>query len=224
MRPLTIVFDLDGTLVDTAPDLVATLNVVLARERLQPVPYDHGRLMVGGGARQMVERGIKANGRLLPAGEIDRLARDFITHYADHIALRSQPFDGVEATLDRLLGSGCHLAVCSNKLEWLSLRLLDALKLRPRFRAICGPDTFGVSKPDPAILNRTIERAGGEKTRAIMIGDSATDIATARAASVPVIAVDFGYTAIPVAELKPDRVVSTFRELPDIIFRMLSTG
>ena len=149
---------------------------------------------------------------------------DFITHYSDHIADRSQPFDGVEATLDQLAGSGCRLAVCTNKLEWLSLRLLDALKLRPRFHAICGADTFGVSKPDPTILNRTIERAGGDKTRAIMIGDSITDIATARAASVPVIAVDFGYSDIPIAQLKPDRVVSTFSKLPETISRVLSTG
>jgi phosphoglycolate phosphatase len=180
--------------------------------------------MIGAGAREMVERGIKANGHRLPAAEIDRLVQDFITHYADHIAVHSQPFDGVEAALDQLAENGCHLAVCTNKLEWLSLRLLDLLKLRPRFRAICGRDTFGVSKPDPKILNRTIERAGGDKTRAIMIGDSLTDIATARAASIPVIAVDFGYTHVPVAELKPDRVVSAFSELPEIIFRVLSTG
>src|SRR5215470_12370696 len=102
MRPCTIVFDLEGTLVDTAPDLVATLNVVLAREGLQPVAYADGRLMVGGGVRVMVERGIKANGRQLPAAETDRLERDFITHYADHIAVHSQLFDGVEVTLDQL--------------------------------------------------------------------------------------------------------------------------
>ena len=224
MRPFTIVFDLDGTLVDTAPDLVAALNAVLEREGLRPVAYADARLMVGAGARGMIERGIKANGRLLPATEIDRLEQDFLAHYADHIAVHSQPFDGVEATLDQLAESGCRLAVCTNKLEWLSVRLLDALKLSPRFRAICGADTFGVSKPNAAILNRTIERAGGDKARAIMIGDSLTDVATARAASVPVIAVDFGYTDIPVAELKPDRVVSAFSELPETIFRMLSTG
>ena len=224
MSPFTIVFDLDGTLVDTAPDLVATLNIVLAREGLQPVAYADARLMVGGGARVIVERGIKANGRLLPADEINRMVRDFITHYSDHIADRSQPFDGVEATLDQLAESGCRLAVCTNKLEWLSLKLLDALKLRPWFRAICGADTFGVSKPDPAILNRTIERAGGDKAHAIMVGDSLTDVATARAAGIPVIAVDFGYSDIPVAELKPDRVVSAFAELPEAIFRVLSTG
>jgi phosphoglycolate phosphatase len=224
MGPFTIVFDLDGTLVDTAPDLVATLNVVLAREGLQPVAYADARLMVGGGARVIVERGIKANGRLLPADEIDRLVGDFITHYSGHIADRSQPFDGVEATLDQLAESGCRLAVCTNKLEWLSLRLLDALKLRPRFHAICGADTFGVSKPDPTILNLTIKRAGGDKTRAIMIGDSISDIATARAAGIPVIAVDFGYSDVPVAELKPDRVVSAFSNLPKAISRVLSTG
>jgi phosphoglycolate phosphatase len=224
MRPFTIVFDLDGTLVDTAPDLVATLNVVLEREGLQPVAYADGRLMVGGGVRVMVERGVKANGRPLPAAEVDRLVGDFIGYYAEHIAAHSQPFEGVGATLDELAESGYRLAVCTNKLEWLSLRLLDALKLSPRFRAICGADTFGVSKPDPTILNRTIERAGGDKGRAIMIGDSSTDIATARAASIPVIAVDFGYTDIPVAELKPDRIVSAFSELPEVISQLLSTG
>jgi len=180
--------------------------------------------MVGGGVRVMVERGIKANGRQLSTAEIDRLVRDFIAYYAEHVAARSQPFDGVEATLDQLAENGHRLAVCTNKLEWLSLRLLDALALRPRFRAICGADTFGVSKPDPAILNRTIERAGGDKTSAIMIGDSLTDIATARAAGIPVIAVDFGYTDIPVVELKPDRVVSAFSELPEAISQVLSTG
>jgi phosphoglycolate phosphatase len=224
MSPFTIVFDLDGTLVDTAPDLVATLNLVLAREGLQPVAYADARLMIGGGARVMVERAIKANGRLLPAAEIDRLERDFVSHYADHIAVHSQPFDGVEATLERLAECGCRLAVCTNKREWLSLRLLDALKLRPRFRAICGRDTFGVAKPDPTILTRTIERATGDPARAIMIGDSITDIATARAASIPVIAVDFGYSDVPVARLKPDGVVSAFSKLPETISRVLSTG
>ena len=224
MSSPTVVFDLDGTLVDTAPDLVAALNVVLAGESLQPIPYEAARTMVGGGARVMVERGIKANGRTLATAEVDRMVRAFIAHYADHIAVRSQPFDGVEAALDELASSGCRLAVCTNKLEWLSLRLLDALKLTTLFRAICGADTFGVSKPDPKILHGTIDRAGGNRARAIMIGDSMTDIATARAAGIPVIAVDFGYTEIPVAELDPDRVVSAFADLPGAIFQMLSTG
>lgn len=224
MTTFTIVFDLDGTLVDTAPDLVATLNHVLACEGLPPVAYQEARNMVGGGARVMVERGLKAEGRVLATAEVDRMVRDFIAHYADHIAVGSRPFHGVEAALDRLAASECRLAVCTNKLEWLSLRLLDTLGLRPRFRAICGGDTFGVSKPDPKILRGTISRAGGDPARAIMIGDSMTDIATARAAGVPVIAVDFGYTEVPIAQLKPDRVVSAFADLPEAVFQTLSTG
>jgi len=224
MSSLTVVFDLDGTLVDTAPDLVAALNHVLAGEGLPPVAYEQARNMVGGGARVMVERGLQAHGCMPTPADLDRMVRDFISHYADHIAVGSQPFQGAEAALDWLAGSGCHLAVCTNKLEWLSLRLLDALRLTARFRAICGADTFGVSKPDPQILRSTIARAGGDPVRAVMIGDSVTDIATARAAGVPVIAVDFGYSDVPVRQLKPDRVVGAFAELPEAVALMLSTG
>jgi phosphoglycolate phosphatase len=224
MTSLTVVFDLDGTLVETAPDLVAALNHVLAGEGLPPVPYDEGRNMVGGGARVMVERGVKAHGRVLPAAVMERMVEDFIAHYASHIADQSRPFDGVEAALDRLAGDGCRLAVCTNKLEWLSLRLLDALGLSARFAAICGADTFGVAKPDPRMLCDTIARAGGDLARALMIGDSLTDITTARNASIPVIAVDFGYTEIPVAQLKPDRVISRFADLPEAIFSLVRRG
>jgi phosphoglycolate phosphatase len=217
MTSLTVVFDLDGTLVDSAPDLAATLNHILVREGLPPVGYEEARNMVGGGARVMVERGFRADGRVLAAAELDRLVQDFIAHYAGHIADASRPFDGVEAALDQLADKGCRLAVCTNKLEWLSVRLLDALGLTARFAAVCGADTFGVSKPDPAILRGTIGRAGGEPNHAVMIGDSMTDIATARAAGVPVIAVDFGYTDTPVAQLKPDRIVSSYADLPEAV-------
>ena len=197
-----VVFDLDGTLVDTAPDLVATLNAILAREGLPPVDYAAARNMVGGGARVMIERGLAAAGRNLPAAD-DRPAGRAISSSTmpTHIADSSRPFPGVEAALDALAERGCRLAVCTNKLEWLSVRLLDALGLSQRFAAICGADTFGVGKPNPEILRRTIARAGGEPATAVMVGDSITDIATARAAGVPVIAVDFGYTETPVAEL-----------------------
>jgi phosphoglycolate phosphatase len=224
MASLTVVFDLDGTLVDTAPDLVAALNHVLAGEGLPTVAYEDASTMVGGGARVLVERGLKASGRVLAAAETDRLVRNFIAYYASHIADGSRPFHGVEAALDRLAGDGCRLAVCTNKLEWLSVRLLDALGLGARFAAICGPDTFGVSKPDPEILRATVGRAGGELSRSVMIGDSITDITTARGAGVPVIAVDFGYSEIPVALLKPDRFVSTFADLPEAVFDLVQPG
>ena len=210
----TIVFDLDGTLIDTAPDLVDTLNVVFAREGLPPMPYTTARNLIGGGARMMIKHGVEAEGRVFPPAKLDELFADFIAHYSEHIADRSQPFPGLIDALDALDAQGHRFAVCTNKLERLSVTLLKELGLAHRFAAICGPDTFGMPKPDPEVLRRTIAAAGGIPQHAIMIGDSATDIRTARAAGVPVIAVDFGYTDRPVTELGPDRVISRFTQLP----------
>jgi len=220
----TVVFDLDGTLVDSAPDLVATLNVIFGRNGLPPVAYDAARNMVGGGARAMIGRGLAAEGRTLGEAEVDRLVRDFIDYYGAHIADHSRPFPGLEAALDELAAAGCRLAVCTNKLEWLSLRLLDAFALSKRFVAICGADTFGLRKPDPELLRLTLARAGGSPDRAVMVGDSLSDIATARAAGVPVVAVDYGYTETPVGELGPDRVIGALPELPAAVFDLLRTG
>jgi phosphoglycolate phosphatase len=214
---LTIVFDLDGTLIDTAPDLIDTLNVVLTREGLPPMPFEAARPLIGGGARGLIERAVAAEARTGPKAEVDRMFTAFVAHYADHIADRSRPFPELEPTLDLLAAQGHRLAVCTNKLEWLSKRLLDALNLARRFAAICGQDTFGVQKPDPHILAQTIRQAGGDPAQAVMVGDSGTDVRTARAAGVPVIAVDFGYTDVPIATLRPDRIISSFRELPDAI-------
>jgi phosphoglycolate phosphatase len=209
----TVVFDLDGTLVDTAPDLINALNVVLAREGLPPMPLASARNMIGGGARKLIERGLEAEGREVSLAELARLTDDFIDHYAEHIADDSRPFEGLEAALDELAGDGYRLAVCTNKLEWLSRRLLDRLSLSGRFAAICGADTFGVSKPDPAILRQTVARAGGALAETIMVGDAGTDVGVARRAGVPVIGVSFGYTEVPIADLKPDRVIHHMREL-----------
>ncbi|HUI13852.1 MAG TPA: phosphoglycolate phosphatase [Xanthobacteraceae bacterium] len=214
---LTIAFDLDGTLIDTAPDLISTLNLVLGQEGLAPVDYSAARSMIGGGARAMIERALAAEGRSSSKAELDRLFAAFIEHYAAHIADRSRPFPQLEPTLEQLAGEGHRLAVCTNKLEWLSVRLLDTLQLSRHFAAICGQDTFGVQKPDPQMLRLTIERAGGEPSRAIMVGDSGTDIRTSRAATVPVIAVDFGYSEVPVALLRPDRIIGSFADLPAAI-------
>jgi phosphoglycolate phosphatase len=214
---LTIVFDLDGTLIDTAPDLISTLNLILVGEGLPPVPYDAARQLIGGGARGMIERALTTEGRDYSKPELDRMFGAFVEHYAAHIADGSRPFPGLEMALDRLAGEGYRLAVCTNKLEWLSVRLLDTLKLTRHFAAICGQDTFGMQKPNPEVLRRTILRAGGEPARAIMVGDSGTDIRTARAAAVPVIAVDFGYTEVPIETLRPDRIISSFADLPAVV-------
>jgi phosphoglycolate phosphatase len=217
MAPRTIVFDLDGTLVDTAPDLIASLNVLFAREGLAPIALNEGRGMIGGGVRPLIERGLATQGRSLTAAQLDTLYADYVTHYAEHIADSSRPYPGVEAALDVLAARGCRFAVCTNKLAWLSVRLLDRLGLAPRFVAICGQDTFGVQKPDPEVLRRTIAAAGGDLADAVMVGDSITDIRTARAAGVPVVAVDFGYTDVPVSALDPDRVISHFDALPEAV-------
>jgi phosphoglycolate phosphatase len=213
MTDLTVVFDLDGTLVDTAPDLIATLNVVLVNEGLPPVEYAKARTMIGGGARRMIEAGLTLEGRTAAPSEIERMLQDFIAYYAAHVADSSRAFPGLDDALDQLAAAGCRLAVCTNKLERLSRLLLDALGLTARFGAICGPDTFGIPKPNPEILRRTIMAAGGRVAGAVMVGDSGTDIETARAAKVPVVAVDFGYSDPPVAQLKPDRLIGHFSEL-----------
>ena len=213
----TIVFDLDGTLIDTAPDLVDTLNVVFAREGLPPVPYETARNLIGGGARMMIARGIEADGGTVAPAKLEQLFADFIAHYAEHIADRSRPFPGLVEALDALAGDGCRFAVCTNKLERLSVLLLKRLALADRFEAICGQDTFGVQKPDPEMLRRTVAAAGGSLQGSIMIGDSATDIRTARAAGIPVIAVDFGYSERPVSEFAPDTIISHFAQLPEAV-------
>src|SRR6185437_5312308 len=116
--PRTVVFDLDGTLVDTAPDLINALNFVLDREGMPPVPLASARTMIGAGARRMLERGLEAGGRVVSPADITRLTGDFIDHYAAHIAEASRPFDGLEAALDDLAARGYQFAVCTNKLEW----------------------------------------------------------------------------------------------------------
>lgn len=222
MPSSTIVFDLDGTLIDTAPDLIDTLNVIFAREGLPPVPYEAARNAIGGGAKAMIARGLEAEGRAPSAQKLEQMFADFIAYYSDHVADRSKPFPGLIDALDMLSARGCRFAVCTNKLERLSVLLLDKLGLMDRFVTICGQDTYGIQKPDPEILRRTITAAGGTLQHAIMIGDSNTDIRTARAAGVPVIAVDFGYSERPIAEFGPDRIINHFSQLPGSIAAIFS--
>jgi phosphoglycolate phosphatase len=216
-----VVFDLDGTLVDTAPDLINALNFILVREGMPAVPMAVARNMIGQGARRLLERGLELDGRVIAQDDVNRLTVDFIDYYAAHIADESRPFEGLEATLDELSDSGYRFAVCTNKLEWLSKLLLDRLGLSPRFAAICGADTFGVAKPDPAILRETVAKAGGDLAATIMVGDAGPDVGVARRAGVPVIGVEFGYTEVPIAELEPDLLVGHMRELPHAVGRLL---
>jgi phosphoglycolate phosphatase len=222
--PRTLVFDLDGTLVDTAPDLIGALNFVLDREGLAPVPFAKARNLIGAGARKLIERGFELEDRSITVDDLNRLTKDFVAYYAEHIADESRPFEGLEAALDQLEAQGFRFAVCTNKLEWLSKLLLDKLDLSKRFAAICGADTFGVSKPDPVILQQTLARAGRPLSGAIMVGDAGPDVGVARRAGVPVIGVEFGYTDVPIAELRPDRLIGHFGELPGTVNSLIGAA
>lgn len=213
MTPPIIVFDLDGTLVDTAPDLLDSLNHALEIGGLTPSDRASLRGFVGHGGRAMIERAFAAQGTPLEQAMLDRLLEAFLEHYTANIPGRSIPFPGVPEAIERFSAAGYLMAVCTNKLENLSLSLIKALDLDRHFAANCGADTFAFRKPDPRHLLETIARAGGDRDRAVMVGDSRTDIDTAKAAGIPVVAVDFGYTDRHVREFEPSRIISHFDEL-----------
>lgn len=221
MNSWTLVFDLDGTLVDTAPDLAAATNHVMARIGLKPVADGDIRPYVGHGALAMVEQAAAAQGRLLQQQELYDLFEVFIAHYTANISVRSKPYDGVLAALTRIKDQGATLAVCTNKIELHARALLKDLNMTGYFAAITGRDTLGIFKPDPGHLTGTITLAGGQTSRAVMVGDSETDVLTAKAAKVPVIAVDFGYSIEPVASFKPDIVISHYDDLNAAIARVM---
>lgn len=222
MKPL-LVFDLDGTIADTAGDLVGALNAVIVPEGLRPIAPAQVRSMVGAGARALIGRAYAAQERPLDPDTLERLFKALLAHYEAHIADESTLFPGLVAALDRLEARGFAFAVCTNKVEGASRKLLAALGIADRFQAICGQDTFAIAKPDPRILTLTIAQAGGAVEDSVMVGDSGTDIATAKAAGVPVVAVDFGYTDRPVEEFAPDRVISHFDAL-DAAVNAVRTG
>ncbi len=217
MHDLTIVFDLDGTLVDTAPDLVAATNHVLEHMGLPAVGEESLRPLIGYGARYMVEHAIGPAAKTLTDAQHEALLERFLDYYGRNIAVGSRPFEGTVDALRSFERQGAKLAVCTNKMEGMSRSLLDALDLTHFFAAIAGRDTLATFKPHPDHLLGTIALAGGVPARAVMIGDSRVDVETAKAAAVPVIAVSFGYTDTPVAELKPDAVIDHYRELEPAI-------
>ena len=218
-----LIFDLDGTLVDTNLDLIPALNHAIAHEKVEPVSTDEVGHVVGRGARQMIEKAFELRSRETPAN-IDGLHERFLTHYEAHIADRSRPYPGVLQAMDRLASEGWTFAVCTNKLERLSRKLLAALGMTDRFAAIVGADSVPSRKPDPDHIRRTARAAGADVKRAVMVGDSINDIKAAKAVPMPVVAVDFGYTDVPVEELGPDVIISHYDELPDVAERLMPHG
>ncbi len=218
----TIVFDLDGTLVDTAPDLIRALNATLDLEGLPRCAPDTVRALVGQGARALIERGAALSGARFEPRKLDALTEAFIGFYRADIAGGSRPFPGAEAALDALAAAGARLAVCTNKRTDLSVALLDALNLSARFAAIVGADAVRERKPHPGHFLETVARAGGDPGRALMVGDSEADVAAAQAAGAPVAAVRFGYGPDPVESLGADAVLETYAHLPALARRFLA--
>ena len=205
-----LVFDLDGTLVDTASDLIAALNETMAEDGLAAIPVSEVGHLVGAGGRVMIERGLRHHGIDPATCNIDTLQSRFVGHYGRAMPGVSQPYPNAIAAMDRLEAAGWRFAVCTNKTELLAIQLIESLGLSSRFAAICGGDTFPVRKPHADHLLGTIERAGGQRDRAIMVGDSRADIEAARNAGIPVIGVTFGYTDTPVAALGPDAIIEHY--------------
>lgn len=218
----SIVFDLDGTLVDSAPDLGRVLNLLLAREGLPALPLADIRPMVGRGARCLLERGFRAAGESAPDGRLEALVSEFLELYAADIARLSAPFPGVRAAVARLRAAGARLGVCTNKKEGLSRQLLEALDLLSSFDAVLGADSVPARKPDPGHVLAVVAALGGAPGRAVMVGDSAADVNAAKAAEVPVIAVAYGYTDIPARDLGADAVVEHFGEVVPRIAALLA--
>lgn len=220
MHDLTVVFDLDGTLVETAPDLIRATNHALEQCGLEPVAAAEIRPFISFGARAMIRRGLQFHGHHVSESRFEELFARFLSYYSDNIAVESHLFPELRDSLAKLDRECARLAVCTNKMEALSRKLLSALGIADMFAAIAGRDTFPVCKPHPDHLLGVIRMAGGATHRAVLVGDSDVDIATAKAARVPVIAVTFGYTDIPVTSLSPDATIDHYRDLEAAIQRV----
>jgi phosphoglycolate phosphatase len=208
-----LVFDLDGTFADTAPDLLDSLNHCLASADLPPADPRDLMKYVGHGGRVMIDRAMSARGKTITRDQLEALMAAFVADYEAGMPGKTKVFDGAMNALNRFTAAGYIHAICTNKFEAMSRKLLDGLGVAGRFEAICGQDTFPYKKPDPRHLIETIRLAGGDIENSIMIGDSVTDIDTAKAAGIPVIAVSFGYSDRPVAEYEPTHIIHHFDEL-----------
>jgi phosphoglycolate phosphatase len=221
-----VLFDLDGTLVNTLPDILAALNRVMAEEGRRDVTVDEGRRFVGGGARTLVVKALAATGARDGDATPDDALVDlcygrFLADYLAHATVLSRPYAGVVETLEKLRDAGTALGICTNKPHAVTLRVLEDLGLAAFFRdAVLGGDALAVRKPDARHLAAVAERAGAALAGCAMVGDSETDVATARAAGVPVVAVSFGYTALAPFALGADALIDHFAELPATLDRL----
>jgi phosphoglycolate phosphatase len=221
MTDTLAIFDLDGTLIDTAPDLIDSTNHVLLAHGFGAVPADVVRPFIGLGARRMLEAALAALGERSPESEVAALYAAYLAHYETRLARHSRPFPELLAALDDLEAAGVRLAVCTNKREALARKLLDALDLSARFVALTGGDTFAVAKPAPEHLWGTIELAGGRRERTVYVGDSRVDRETAANAAIPFVGLTYGYSDRPMEDLDPDRLVGPGEDVAAAILSLV---
>lgn len=220
-RQLTLIFDLDGTLIDSAPDLAAALNKVLIEARRDPVTLHQVTQMIGDGVATLVERGFEATGGAPddPGHHLDR----FHHHYNNATAALTALYPGVLDTLQALRAGGYRMGLCTNKPAQPTASVLDAFGLTEFFEAVAGGDTFPVRKPSPGHLLGLLRQMQVDPEHAVMIGDSPNDVQVALNAAVPVIAVSYGYRRVPAEDMGADLLIERFAQLPDAL-RQLGLG
>ena len=220
LRGWTIAFDLDGTLVDSAPDLANAMNAVLGEDGHAPVPLGVVRQTVGHGSRALLTAGAAWSGRTLSSAELDERQARFLKIYANALAIETRAFDWVSEALTDLEAAGAILCICTNKPGWLSEPLLETLGLRRRFRAVVGAGMASANKPDGRHLLATIACAGGRTDRAVLVGDTDADVGAARSAGTPCLVYANGYSPKPPEALGGDALFETWPEMRDALDRL----
>lgn len=208
-----LIFDLDGTLIDSAPDLRKAANKVLSKHGRRPISMEETKKFVGNGAAKLMERAFRATGKEVPDNDIEKLTQDFLAFYDGHEADETRPYEGVVATLETLKDKGYRMALCTNKPHQPTNNLLKDLGLDRFFEIVLGGDMLDHKKPHPQMILWILDKMGCEKKQAIMIGDSPNDITGARNAGIRNIAVSYGYRKVPVEDLQADHVIDHFPDL-----------
>ena len=218
-----VIFDLDGTLVDSAPDLRVAVNKLLSEEGRRSLSLEEVTGMIGDGAMKLVERAFEATGGSNGAGPLQQLTTRFLAFYDGHATDSTRPYPAVPETLTLLRERQWSLGICTNKPERATCEVLRGLALDQHFGAVVGGDSIaGVRKPDPRMLLAVLDRLGAAPADAVMVGDNANDVEVARAAGVPVIIRAGGYTRVPLSDLRPDGVITDFSELPSVLDQVAS--
>ena len=214
----TVVFDLDGTLVNTAPDFMPAVNHVMDHNNRASIKLDDIVAQVGAGARAMIAQAFKLTGDPILPDQVEPTFELFLDYYVAHTSDNSHPYEGCIELLQACKSRGMKLAVCTNKIESMAVKLLNELDMSKYFDAIVGLDTFATSKPDGRTFIQTVERVGNKLETSIMVGDTATDIQTAKNAGAPVIALTLGYSQADVSKMDADFVVDHHNEIASILF------